>query len=94
MMDTRTRQALMERQEFVKINAKGRNHEIEKYKPSIWKLPIFFDKYSWRRKLLGKPNMYWLFEIITPYSLMQDFVYVFYGYMKLAVDWSGERNYN
>ena len=56
---------------------------IEKYKPSlrIFNLP---DKWAWRRALLGKPNMYWLWRRITPYNWLQDFVYVFYGYMDRA----------
>ena len=56
---------------------------IEMYKPSIkiFNLP---DKWAWRRALLGKPNLYWLWRTITPHILMQDFVYVFYGYMDQA----------
>jgi len=56
---------------------------IEKYKPSIriFNLP---DKWAWRRALLGKPNMYWLWRRITPHRWMQHFVYVFYGYMDQA----------
>lgn len=63
---------------------------IEKYKPSFWDLPIFFDKYSWRRKLLKKPNFYWFWRELIPYRILQHFVYVFYGYMELAVEWSKE----
>ena len=57
---------------------------IEKYKPNIkiFNLP---DKWAWRRALLGKPNIYGLFRKITPYGLLQDFVYVFYGFMERAV---------
>ena len=56
---------------------------IEKYKPSIkiFNLP---DKWAWRRSLLGKWNMYWLWRLITPHNWMQGFVYVFYGYMDQA----------
>jgi len=61
----------------------GRYDLIEKHKPSImvFNLP---DKWAWRRALLGKWNMYWLWRIITPHRLLQDFVYVFYGYMDEA----------
>ena len=53
---------------------------IVKYKPSIkiFNLP---DKWAWRRSLLNKPNLYWLWRRITPHNWMQHFVYVFYGYM-------------
>ena len=53
---------------------------IEKYKPSIriFNLP---DKWAWRRALLDKPNLWWLWRRILPFGWMQDFVYVFYGYM-------------
>lgn len=77
----------------------GRYRFIRKYKPS-WKLFNFPDKWAWRRALLGKPNLYWLWRIITPHTLLnmirikhkdgekqgllQDFVYVFYGYMDQA----------
>jgi hypothetical protein len=56
---------------------------IEEYKPSIWifNLP---DKWAWRRALLGKPNMYWMWRRITPHDWLQNFVYVFYGYMDKA----------
>lgn len=56
---------------------------IEKYKPSIkvFNLP---DKWAWRRALLGKWNMYWLWRIVTPHRLLQSFVYVFYGFMDEA----------
>ena len=56
---------------------------IKKYKPSvkIFNLP---DKWAWRRALLGKWNLYWLWRRITPHWLLQDFVYVFYGYMDQA----------
>jgi hypothetical protein len=56
---------------------------IEKYKPSrkLFNLP---DKWAWRRALLGKPNMYWFWRIITPHRWLQGFVYVFYGYMDQA----------
>lgn len=56
---------------------------IEQYKPSMWlfNLP---DKWAWRRALLGKSNLYWLWRIVTPHSWMQHFVYVFYGYMDKA----------
>jgi len=53
------------------------------YKPSI-RIFNFPDKWAWRRALLGKPNLYWLWRRITPHSWMQDFVYVFYGYMDQA----------
>lgn len=61
----------------------GRQDLIEKYKPSIkvFNLP---DKWAWRRALLGKWNMYWLWRIVTPHRLLQHFVYVFYGYMDEA----------
>jgi hypothetical protein len=57
---------------------------IEKYKPSIriFNLP---DKWAWRRALLDKPNLYWLWRRITPHNWMQHFVYVFYGYMEKAI---------
>jgi hypothetical protein len=56
---------------------------IERYKPSVllFNLP---DKWAWRRALLGKPNMYWLWRIVTPHRWLQGFVYVFYGYMDEA----------
>ena len=56
---------------------------IEKHKPSlkVFNLP---DKWAWRRALLGKWNMYWLWRIVTPHRLLQHFVYVFYGYMDEA----------
>lgn len=56
---------------------------IIKYKPSIriFNLP---DKWAWRRALLGKPNIYWLWRLITPHQWMQHFVYIFYGYMEKA----------
>lgn len=55
---------------------------IEKYKPNFFMfLP---DKWAWRRSLLGKPNMYWLWRRITPYRWMQHFVFIFYGYVDLA----------
>lgn len=56
---------------------------IKMYKPGIktFNLP---DKWAWRRALLGKSNMYWLYRRITPYGLLQDFVYVFYGFMERA----------
>jgi hypothetical protein len=56
---------------------------IEKHKPSIriFNLP---DKWAWRRALLGKPNLYWLWRRITPHRWLQHFVYVFYGYMDKA----------
>lgn len=55
---------------------------IERYKPNFW---LFLpDKRAWRRALLGKTNLYWLWRRITPYRWMQHFVYVFYGYMELA----------
>ena len=56
---------------------------IEKYKPSV-KLFNLPDKWAWRRALLGKWNMYWLWRLITPHRLLQNFVYVFYGYMDQA----------
>ncbi|MCK5022564.1 MAG: hypothetical protein KAS04_00180 [Candidatus Aenigmarchaeota archaeon] len=61
----------------------GRVDLIEKYKPSIkiFNLP---DKWAWRRALLGKPNLYWLWRRITSHNWMQHFVYVFYGYMDQA----------
>jgi len=61
----------------------GCTYLIEKHKPSIkiFNLP---DKWAFRRALLGKPNLYWLWRRITPYQWMQDFVYVFYGYMEKA----------
>jgi len=61
----------------------GRYDLIEKYKPSIkvFNLP---DKWAWRRALLGKPNLYWLWRRITPHNWMQGFVYVFYGFMDQA----------
>lgn len=61
----------------------GRYDLIERYKPSfkLFNLP---DKWAWRRALLGKPNLWWLWRLITPHSLLQDFVYVFYGYMEKA----------
>ena len=55
---------------------------IKKYKPSI---RLFPDKWAWRRKLLGKWNLYWLWRRITPHNWMQHFVYVFYGYMEKAI---------
>lgn len=56
---------------------------IEKYKPSrkIFNLP---DKWAWRRALLGKPNLYFIWRVITPTWFMQNFVYVFYGFMDQA----------
>lgn len=55
---------------------------IEKYKPNLWMfLP---DKWAWRRALLSRMNLYWLWRRITPHCLMQHFVYVFYGYMDQA----------
>ena len=60
----------------------GREDLIEKYKPNTWL--FFLDKWAWRRALLGKPNLYWLWRIITPHFVMQHFVYVFYGYMDQA----------
>jgi len=56
---------------------------IRRYRPNnkIFNLP---DKWAWRKALLGKRNAYWLWRIITPYRLMQWFVYVFYGYMDKA----------
>lgn len=56
---------------------------IEKYKPSckIFNLP---DKWAWRRALLGKPNLWWLWRRITPHCVMQNFVYIFYGFMDQA----------
>jgi len=60
----------------------GREDLISKYKPNFFMfLP---DKWAWRRALLGKPNLYWLWRRITPHNWMQDFVYVFYGYMDKA----------
>lgn len=58
---------------------------IEQYKPSIkiFNLP---DKWAWRRALLGKWNLYWLWRRITPHNWMQNFVYVFYGYMEKAYE--------
>jgi hypothetical protein len=57
---------------------------IEKYKPGIriFNLP---DKWAWRRALLGKPNLWGLYRRITPHNLMQDFVYVFYGFMERSL---------
>lgn len=60
----------------------GRYDLIEKYKPGAWVL--LPDKWAWRRALLGKPNLYWLWRRITPYRFMQWFVYVFYGFMEKA----------
>jgi len=58
----------------------GRKDLIAKYKPNFWMfLP---DKWAWRRALLDKPNLYWLWRRITPHNWMQEFVYVFYGYME------------
>jgi len=56
---------------------------IQHYKPSrkIFNLP---DKWAWRRALLNQPNLYWLWRRITPHCLMQNFVYVFYGFMDEA----------
>ena len=55
---------------------------IKKYKPNFFMfLP---DKWAWRRALLGKFNLYWLWRRITPHNWMQHFVYVFYGYMDRA----------
>ena len=61
----------------------GRRDLIVKHKPSIkvFNLP---DKWAWRRSLLNKPNLYWLWRRITPHNWMQRFVYVFYGYMDQA----------
>lgn len=75
----------------------GRYHYIRKYKPSC-KLFNIPDKWAWRRALLGKPNLWWLWRLF-PHTLLnkirytwkgkerglfQDFVYVFYGYMDQA----------
>jgi len=56
---------------------------IERYKPSVrlFNLP---DKWAWRRALLGKRNLWWLWRRIIPFRLLQGFVYVFYGYMEKA----------
>lgn len=54
--------------------------EIEYHKP-----PRFFwlpDKNAWRRALLGKPNLYWLWRIIAKLIPKQHFVKVFYDYME------------
>jgi len=61
----------------------GRIDLIRKYKPSkkIFNLP---DKWAWRRALLGKRNLWWFWRRITPHRWMQNFVYVFYGYMDKA----------
>lgn len=61
----------------------GRYDLIEKYKPTIkiFNLP---DKWAWRRALLHKPNTWWIWRRIIPFNCMQDFVYVFYGYMDLT----------
>lgn len=61
----------------------GRRDLIRKYKPNT-KVFNFPDKWAWRKALLGESNLYWLWRIITPYFIMQDFVYVFYGYMDQA----------
>jgi len=60
----------------------GRQDLIRKYKPNFFMfLP---DQWAWRRALIGKPNLYWLWRRITPHNWLQDFVYVFYGYMDQA----------
>ena len=60
----------------------GRQDLIERYKPNFWMfLP---DKWAWRRALLGKPNLYWLWRRVTPHNWTQHFVYVFYGDMDQA----------
>lgn len=61
----------------------GRYDLILEYKPSckIFNLP---DKWAWRRALLGQRNCYWFWRRITPHNWMQNFVYVFYGYMEKA----------
>ena len=67
---------------------------IERYKPErgIFKFP---DKLAWRRALLGKLNLYWLWRRITPYFVMQWFVYVFYGFMEQAyVDSKNKKYWN
>jgi len=61
----------------------GRYDLIRQYRPpvKVFNLP---DKWAWRRALLGKPNLWWLWRRIIPYCILQDFVYVFYGYMEQA----------
>lgn len=56
---------------------------IQRYKPSvkIFNLP---DKWAWRRALLGKWNTWWIWRRIIPFNWLQNFVYVFYGYMEKA----------
>lgn len=56
---------------------------IKDYRPSIrlFNLP---DKWAWRRALLGGCDTYQIWRYITPHNWMQDFVYVFYGYMDKA----------
>jgi hypothetical protein len=48
---------------------------------SIFNLP---DKWAWRDALLGKTRAYRFWRRIIPYRFLQDFVYVFYGYMDKA----------
>jgi len=60
----------------------NRKDLIEQHKPNFFMfLP---DKWAWRRALLSKPNLYWLWRKLTPHNQLQDFVYVFYGYMDKA----------
>ena len=56
---------------------------IETYRPSvkIFNLP---DKWAWRRALLGKCDTWRIWRRIIPFNWLQDFVYVFYGYMEKA----------